>query len=73
MASDAVIGATMSQPIHELIRGVESFDRDRCIAYLRRLSRPKTDFSDEFLADLTLDRLRHIVVAAQLQAQKSLS
>ncbi len=59
-----------AQPIHELIQKVGSFDREACVAHLRQLRRPKIDFSEEFLHSQSLDRLRHIVMAALLQARK---
>ena len=60
----------MGQSFEDLIVGIQSFDRDRCIDQLRRLERPKTDFTDEFLQKQSLDQLRHILAAAFLQVRK---
>ena len=61
----------MKKSMDNLVNTVQSFDRDRCIAQLSSLKRPKIDFTEEFLQQQTLDRLRHIVLAALLQAAKA--
>ena len=61
----------MKKSMTDLVNTVQSFDRDHCIAQLQQLRRPKLDFTDEFLQNQSLDRLRHIVMAAFLQARKS--
>ena len=62
---------TMDEPIDQLLTRVYELDRDHCKAALRRFHRPTLDFSDEFLNMQSLDRLRHILMAACLQARKS--
>jgi hypothetical protein len=62
---------TTGGSINELILQVGSFDRDGCIEHLRQMRKPRLDFTDEFLQGQSLDHLRHIVMAAFLQARKS--
>jgi hypothetical protein len=59
-----------NESIDELIRDVQTMDRDGCMTQLRQIGRPRIDFTDEFLNSLSLDRLRHVVVAAFLQSRK---
>ncbi|HEX9897993.1 MAG TPA: hypothetical protein VGC81_02140 [Candidatus Methylomirabilis sp.] len=54
----------------EVLRSVQSFDRDACKTRLRSLDELSLDFTDDFLDSLTLDRLRHLLIAAWLQARK---
>lgn len=61
----------MKESLQDVIDSVQSYDRDHCIAQLLRIRRPKVDFTAEFLQQQSLDRLRHILVAAFLQARKS--
>jgi hypothetical protein len=56
-------------PIDELIESVPKLDRDTCTAQLRRFRQPRLDFTDEYLDCLSLDRLRHVLLAACLQAR----
>jgi len=60
----------MGFSIEELMKAVAAMDREGCIAQLRELQRPKLDFTEEFLRGQTLERLRHIVAAAFIQARK---
>jgi hypothetical protein len=59
------------QNIDQLLHTVQRLDRRTCIAQLRQFRQPKLDFTDEFLDALSLDRLRHIVMAACIQAKRS--
>ena len=61
----------MSQAINDMMQTVESLDREGCITQLRRIRRPKLDFTEEYLQGQSLDKLRHIVMAAFLHAFKS--
>ena len=58
-------------PFEQLLSDVAGLDRDSCKAWLRSLQRPRTDFTDDFLDSLSLDRLRHVVAAAYYQARRS--
>lgn len=50
---------------------VRQMDRGELVKVLRRVQCGfKMDFTDEFLATLSMDRLRHIVLAAILQARR---
>jgi len=59
------------QPIDELIRDVQTFEREQCVHHIRQFDHPHLDFSEEFLASQSLDRLRHILMAACLQARRN--
>ena len=59
------------QPIEELIQKVVTLDRDACKAELRRFRNPHIDFTDEYLDQQPLERLRHFVMAACMQARKA--
>jgi hypothetical protein len=61
----------LDKPIDTLITDVLAMDQAECLAVLRSLPPVFRDFSDEYLADQTLEQLRHIVIAASLQARKS--
>jgi hypothetical protein len=61
----------VNDSIDEMIRTVQTLDRERCMDQLRQMHRPKIDFTDEFLEGMSLDRLRHVVMAAFLQSKKS--
>jgi len=62
---------TTKEPIESLIASIHGLDRDGCIAKLRQMHQLKMDFSDEYLADLSVDRLRHVLLAACVQVRKS--
>lgn len=50
---------------------IRQMDRGELINVLRRAECGfRIDFTDEFLAALSMDRLRHIVLAAILQARR---
>ncbi len=57
--------------VDRLITDVFQFDHARCKAELARISRPKLDFTEEYLDTMSVERLRHVLVAAYLQAQRS--
>jgi len=57
------------QQVDHLIEVVSSMDRDDlCASLLSFTGRFPVDFTAEYLQELSLDRLRHILVAACLQA-----
>ena len=62
-----------SQPneIDALARDLATADRDTCVNTLKSLAWPPLDFTDEFLNRVNLDRLRHIALAACMQAARS--
>ena len=62
---------TMDQPIEQVICTIAGLDRDSCIARLRAVQQPRLDFTDEFLREQTLDQVRHLLLAACIQAQRS--
>ncbi len=59
-----------SQSLDDLVQSIYSLDREHCIHELRSLPRLRLDFSDEFLGGMSLDRLRHVLMAACVQARK---
>ena len=56
--------------LEHLIEQIPQLDRDACTVYLRRFRQPRLDFTDEYLDCLSLDRLRHVLLAACLQAKQ---
>lgn len=63
--------AMQAKNIDELLCEIASLNREACVEELRALPRPVLDFTDEYLASMTLERLRHTLAAACLQARKS--
>ena len=60
----------LNRPVEQLIQEIHSLDREGCTAELRTMNRPRLDFTPEFLEHLTLEQLRHVLMAACLQARK---
>ena len=58
------------QSLEDLIRSVQELDRDTCKARLQQMERPHLDFPEDFLDALSVERLRHLLLAACLQARK---
>ncbi len=61
----------VDHPIDQLLKTVQDLDRSGCKTQLRGLDRIHLDFTDEYLDALTLERLRHILVAACIQSRKT--
>jgi hypothetical protein len=57
-------------PIDQLIAFIHRLDREGCINELRALGRPRLDFTDDYLERMSLEQLRHVLMAACLQARK---
>lgn len=54
----------------EIIKKIANMTRPQLVTLLRGLQCDfHLDFSDEYLASLSLDRLRHITVAASLRSR----
>jgi hypothetical protein len=62
----------LDQPVERLVSRISRLGRAACVAEIRRIDRPRLDFTDDFLQRQPLDRLRHILVAAILQNRKTL-
>ncbi|MCX5658999.1 MAG: hypothetical protein NTW19_04665 [Planctomycetota bacterium] len=60
----------LDRPIEALLCEIASLDRTECVEQLRSLPRPAMDFTDEYLAAMSLERLRHTLAAACIQARK---
>jgi hypothetical protein len=58
------------QSLEDLIKSVQELDRAACKERLRQMERPRLDFPDDFLDALSEERLRHLLLAACLQARK---
>ncbi|MFW5682370.1 MAG: hypothetical protein ACOC1G_05135 [Phycisphaeraceae bacterium] len=56
--------------LNELTREIGELDRPACIRELRCVPYIRLDFTDDFLDGLPLDSLRHVLMAAVLQARK---
>ena len=61
----------LNQPVDRIIEQIHQLDRDGCVAELRGIQTPRLDFSDEYLASMSLDQLRHVLMAACLQARRA--
>ena len=57
-------------PLEEILKAVNAMDRQTCKAQLHSLDRPPLDFTDELRDRLSIERLRHILMAAYIQAHK---
>jgi hypothetical protein len=61
----------MSVNIEEMAQEIATMDRRQLMGLLKEMACPfKMDFSDEYLDSVTLERLRHIALAAALHCQK---
>ena len=60
-----------SSQLEQKIQRVCLLDHARCKAELLSITRPRLDFTEGFLDQQSLDHLRHILVAAYVQAAKS--
>ncbi len=58
------------ESLDRMILEVQRFDRERCVAYLKSARRPRLDFTRAYLDGLSLDRLRHVVLAVVIQGCK---
>jgi len=47
-------------------RRIQAMDRAACIEALRRFDRFPLDFTDDYLAGLSVEQLRHILLAAHV-------
>ncbi|MHC4294958.1 MAG: hypothetical protein ACYSTL_05175 [Planctomycetota bacterium] len=55
--------------MEKLTQQIATMDRDALVRTLRQLNCDfELDFTDEFLSEVSLERLRHIVTAALLHA-----
>lgn len=55
-------------PPEQLARMIPELNRDQCIAELQRFDRFPIDFTPQYLQQLSIDKLRHILLAAFLTA-----
>lgn len=60
----------LALPVEQVIQEIVLLDKPGCIAHLRRFQKPSLDFTDEYLQDCSLEQIRHILLAATLQARK---
>lgn len=61
---------TLEVSLDELIVSIADLDREDCVAHLRRFAEPALDFTSDYLDSRSDDQLRHILLAACLQARK---
>jgi hypothetical protein len=66
----------MQQPLignclEEAIATIAELDRDGCKHYLKHLDRRWADFTDEYLDAMSVERLRHVTLAAWLAVNRS--
>ena len=65
-AADTMIDRNTEQMIETLA----ALDRESCVRRIRMMQRPRMDFTEDFLSSLSVERLRHILMAACLQARR---
>ena len=59
------------QQVENMVNDIQAMDRVALIQLLRKLECDfAMDFTDEFLDSLSIERLRHIVLAASLHAHR---
>ena len=56
--------------VDDAIRSISEMERDDCKRCLRMMNRSWMDFSEDFLDTMSLEKLRHIVLAAWLQVHR---
>ena len=59
----------VEMPVEQLVKHVHQLDRCGCIDELTHFAEIPLDFDEPFLSQLSIERLRHILVAACLTAQ----
>ena len=60
------------QQVEILVNEIQSLDRDGLVHLLRSMQCDfAVDFTDEFLDSISVERLRHIVLAASLHAHRN--
>ena len=57
-------------PVEQLVQHVHTLDRDGCIHELTHFQAIPLDFDEPFLRQMSVERLRHILVAACLTARR---
>jgi len=57
--------------VQAILDELGALDRDRCVEELRRVEEPRLDFPDEFYAEASIEQLRHLLLAALTQVQRS--
>ncbi len=58
-----------AQQVEKLVTDIASMDRGMLVKMLRGLDCDfQIDFTDDFLSTLSIERLRHVVLAASLHA-----
>lgn len=60
----------VSAPLGELTRIIDDLDKPACIRELHDVPYLHLDFTDEYLDRMPLESLRHVLMAAVLQARK---
>jgi len=60
----------LDRPIDQIIHDIHALDRAGCINTLRAFQQPQLDFTDAYLQEMSLDQLRHVLMAACIQARR---
>lgn len=58
------------EPIEQLLQRIAGLGREDCVAALRSIRRPRLDFTDQYFEQQSLEGLRHLLMAAVLQARR---
>jgi len=59
------------QPIEKLAHQVNTLDRDQCITQLQRFDAFPLDFTIEYLRQMSVEKLRHVLMAALITARRA--
>ena len=61
----------VNRPVEDIIQQIHALDRKQTVAELLEIHTPRLDFTEEYLEGLNLDQLRHLLMAACIQARRS--
>lgn len=59
-----------NKPLEQLAVEINHFDRNRCINELCHFDGLQLDFTPEFLGQMSVEKLRHVLMAALITASK---
>ncbi|MBI1368976.1 MAG: hypothetical protein GC162_10025 [Planctomycetes bacterium] len=57
-------------PIHQTVREIHAMSRGQCIDALTHFRDIPLDFDESFLSQMSLERLRHVLLAAVLTVHR---
>ena len=63
----------LTESLDTLVSRIARMERAECVMEMRTIEQLPLDFTDEYLDAASLDQLRHLLLAAVVQARKHLS